>query len=580
MCGISGIIGEPSPGKLKQMLDLMFYRGPDETISFHDNVCSIGSNRLKIKGGSANKIEFNIFGRKIVIVLNGEVYNYKFLFERYSKNTEYCFKTDLELELLALMYVVDGESFVSKVDGMFAIAIYEFKKLILYRDRQGIKPLYYSVNSHNLIFSSEIKSIVSVDEKFHDINRNILIEQLLLSFAISENETILEGIYQVPPGNYLVFEDNIVSLARYYCFSPCKVSDDIKENTSITENLLEQSIDNAFSHDNSTKGLFLSGGLDSSLIAIKASRASLPFSAYTLDQIGAKNSEDVFYAKKLAEKLKFNHKIVSIDTEQAINNLVPFTYFYENIDFSGIFSPYGGLAFYLIAQKLSTYHKVAISGDGADELFAGYQYLHGMPHKVFDNVRNKSNKICDLSGYKEHLLDTINRTIAFSDEASVLYDLLVSSSICNFHLPCLDKCTSCFSMELRPIYLDNNLYEYVRSIGLAQKMHQGENKYFLKEIGIKNLTSIGLGSIIKRKKMAMPSALDKVTSSIDNRLKDLYSFCPQSKNKFSGLFYTLEQKILFDLFYYIFVYKKCNGDIKDMLLSDIINSQEFNKMYV
>jgi asparagine synthase (glutamine-hydrolysing) len=579
MCGISGIIGTFSPDKLQKMLQIISYRGPDETTVFSDNLCSIGLNRLKIKGNTTNKIQFNIFGRKVVVALNGEIYNYQSLRDHYSKNANYCFETDLELELLALMYVVDGELFINKVDGMFSIAIYDSRKLILYRDRVGIKPFYYTVNNRGMIFSSEIKAIVIVDENFHDINMSTLMEQLLLSFGISENETILKDIHQLSPGSYLKFENDSYFVKKYYNFTPIEVSADIEENIAITENLLDQAAIKCFKHDNLSKGLFLSGGIDSALLALKAHQLSFPFSAYTLSPDNNDDFEDALHAKELSKKLNINHHVMHVNKELAINSLIKFTYFYENIDFAGIFSPYGGLAFYLISKEISTFHRVAISGDGADELFAGYQSLHSNSQNVFNDIYNRANKIADRSGYKEHILNTLRRRFFSTDSPLVLYDLLLDSGLNNYHLPCLDKCTSCFSMELRPIYLDINLYEHARNIGLSQNMHDGMNKYILQKLSKKSLGQVGINMVSKRKKLAMPSALDGVIGHINQKLKDIYGISNQPRNKFSDLFLTIEQRIMFDLFYYIFVYKKCNINVDEVTLSEIIRSKEFSKMY-
>ena len=150
------------------------HRGPDESITIHFDNCSLGMNRLNIKGKGHLADHYYFLNQSISVVFNGEIYNYKKL--RFSMQQKgFIFKKDLEIELIALLYAFYGEKFILRIDGMFAIAIFDKKHLLLYRDRLGIKPLFYAKDiTGGFYFASEIKAILRTGAIFPEINPSFL----------------------------------------------------------------------------------------------------------------------------------------------------------------------------------------------------------------------------------------------------------------------------------------------------------------------------------------------------------------------------------------------------------------------
>jgi len=352
MCAILGC-KNISLEKFKTALNLMKHRGDDDTNIVTLGDYTFGFNHLAIQ--NLNTFTQPLLKNNILITFNGEIYNYK----------EF---GDTEIEAIYNLYQKYGVEFVNKLDGMFVIAIYD-KKLYLFRDIFGKKPLYFTKDG---IFSSEIKSIISILGYTPNINLQGLSEYLNLNSSIAPN-TIYEGIYKLPSGCY--FDG---SIKKYYDFKREVI--DISEEEAINEidKLLKNSINKRL-QSKVEIGSLLSGGIDSSLIATLMGKNIQTFS---IGYDGYENYDERKWARLVSDNINSNHNEVSMNKIE----------FFENIDkvIDIIDEPIGDSAFipaFHLASKIPL--KVVMSGEGSDELFLGYRRYEEFFEFQTSNLPNK-----------------------------------------------------------------------------------------------------------------------------------------------------------------------------------------------
>jgi len=361
MCGIVGFNWSDKV-LVKKMSDLMAHRGPDDSGFFVDKHISLGHRRLSILDLS-EKGHQPMFNEKedLVIVFNGEIYNYKKVKESLKKNHEFISHTDTEVIIHG--YEEFGENIFSMLEGMFAIALWDIKakRILLARDRIGKKPLYYYLNDGKLIFASEIKSILSHEEINREIDYQCLSDYLSLRYS-SEERTIFKNIKKLNPGSYLIFEKGKISIKKHWSipeFSSSGIPDE--KHTDI---LIEDAVRKRLMSDVPI-GVFLSGGLDSSAITAYMSRLTNKINTFS---VGFGDSTDeTKYANLIADKFGTNHKDILLDQEilQYLPNVV--------YHFDEPFADPASLPTFLLCREVSKKVKVALSGEGGDETFGGYQ---------------------------------------------------------------------------------------------------------------------------------------------------------------------------------------------------------------
>ena len=335
MCAILGAYNIDKT-KFKEALNLMRHRGDDDSNIVEFNNYLFGFNHLAIENLNNNTQPLCRDG--VLIVFNGEIYNYK----------EFA---DSEIEAIFYLYKKYGVKFVNKLDGMFAIAIYD-KKLYLFRDIFGKKPLYFTKNG---IFSSEIKAILKLLNT-SNINLKALAEYLNLNSSIAPN-TIYEGIYKLPAGCYYDGE-----IKRYYDFKREVIDISLDEAVDEVDRLLKKSILKRM-QSKVEIGSLLSGGIDSSLIASLMPKVVKTFS---IGYDGYENYDERKWARVVANNISSNHTEVSMNKKE----------FFENIDkvIDAMDEPIADSAYipaFHLATKIPL--KVVMSGEGSDELFLGYR---------------------------------------------------------------------------------------------------------------------------------------------------------------------------------------------------------------
>jgi asparagine synthase (glutamine-hydrolysing) len=386
MCGIAGIFlrdGEPvNEAIISAMCSAMVHRGPDERGTYISNNIGIGMTRLSIidiENGSQPIC--NEHGN-IWVVSNGEIYNFQELRERLI-SIGYRFKTRSDTEVIAHLYEEYGVDCVRHLRGMFAFAIWDDRRnrLMIARDRVGIKPLYYFENGRDIAFASELKSLL----QYPTIERRIDLESLQYLFAFMTtppDASIIANVKKLEPGHVLLAsEDNGAEVFRYWDveFKP----DRSRSEDSFSEELRVRLLDSVSSHlvSDVPVGVFLSGGMDSSAVAATMAKISeKPINTFSIGFQNRKYDESE-EAKDFAAQLGARHTELVLESD-ALAFLDEISWFLDE--------PFGdssAIPTYMVSRLAAKEVKVVLSGDGGDELFAGYdKYRVEQRQRVYDRI--------------------------------------------------------------------------------------------------------------------------------------------------------------------------------------------------
>ena len=371
MCGIAGIIGNKEPDKdiLKKLLFSISHRGPDHSGFFYDNKFIFGMNRLSIIDLESGNQPIQTENGRYVIIFNGEIYNYKEL--KKDIGSRYSFKTHSDTEVILAGYSLFGSNFFNKLNGIYAIAIWDKvkKKLTLSRDIRGVKPLYYGKKDSFIYFSSEIKSFIN-SNIFNEVD-NYSLQQFLSAGYIFNNSSSLKDVNQLYPGETIeIIENNIVnSFQRNQ-----KVFDDknknkneIKDVPKFVRNKIVEAVERQLVSDVPV-GLLLSSGIDSMsiLASIKLLNKLDQTNTYTAYYPSKEFSENTL-VEKLAKKWKFKNYSVKISPEDVNDNLDGIFKTFDNLDFI----PVSAIK-YILSNFSDKKNKVLLSGAGGDEIFCSY----------------------------------------------------------------------------------------------------------------------------------------------------------------------------------------------------------------
>ena len=368
MCGINGILNLKSESdnhqSILKMNRLLKHRGPDgEGVYTHQGV-ALGHTRLAIIDPSSESNQPFSINDQFFMTYNGECYNYKEL-KRDLERKGYHFKTQSDTEVVLNMYIEYGIDFVKKLNGIFSIAIYDKVKerVVLIRDRLGVKPLYYFKDSEQFIFSSEIKPILSQTNRF-DLNTDSVAYYFSYRY-VPGDETVFKNINMLPPATIMVIKpDNSYETIKYWDLNSVKIvkmkkiEAYDKFNDLFSDSVQRQTISDA------PLGVFLSGGIDSAAIASEAIKSTGTLDTYTMDL--NTDLDESKKAKEIANIIGASHTTFKINTndynlyEKALLAL-------EEPLGDSIISPT-----YALAQSVSKTKKVVLSGEGADEILNGY----------------------------------------------------------------------------------------------------------------------------------------------------------------------------------------------------------------
>ncbi len=370
MCGINGIFSFNNPLEnadylLTKMNDSIAHRGPDAEGVFVDNNIALGHRRLSIIDVSnhANQPMYGL--NRYSLVFNGEIYNYQNL----KSQLNYDFETNSDSEVIIAAYHKWGEDCVKHFNGMFAFAIWDNHKneLFIARDRVGIKPLYFYHDENQFVFSSQIKGILASGKIKPELNSSQLSNYLKFQTIYAPN-TILKKIYLLEAGTTLLLDKSGIKKEKYWSTEKDKSqvnTDSYSETKTKVNSLLTNAVERRMVSD-VPFGAFLSGGIDSSLMVALMSKVSTsPINTFNIS-FAEKEFSEAKYAEAVANKYKTNHTEINLTPNDLLNDIETAINFMDSPSADGINT--------FVVSKHTRKHgvKMAISGLGGDELFAGY----------------------------------------------------------------------------------------------------------------------------------------------------------------------------------------------------------------
>lgn len=533
MCGITGYYSPNklfSESELHAMTNSLEHRGPDAFGYYMDESIGFGHRRLSILdlSAAADQPMFSHCGR-FVIIYNGEVYNYREIaLELKANKPQLNFKTTSDTEVILEAFAHWGELFVEKLNGMYAIAIYDIQEraLFIYRDRMGIKPIYYYWDGENIVFASELKALKKLKGKI-DLKINVTaVHEFLHLGYIPEPHSIYEHIQKMPAGTFFKIKGKKLIVTNYWKAEhriKQQVEDDFNSAKKTLTALIESSVNYRMISD-VPFGTFLSGGIDSSLVtAIAQKFSNKPINTFSIGFKDEKHNESNF-AKNVANYLKTNHHEFILTEKESMPLFDTLNSIYDEpfADSSAIPT--------LIVSKLAREHvKMTLSGDGGDELFMGYgayQWAKRLSNPVLKTFRkpiafglsqfnSRYQRVGELLRYRDeaskkshifsqeqnlfsrqeikaliHLdlqkdlllkenFNSLMRTLS-SEEEQALFDI-------NYYLKDdllvkVDRASMHYSLETRVPLLDYRIVEFALNLSTDLKIKNGESKYLLKQI--------------------------------------------------------------------------------------------------
>ncbi len=574
MCGINGIYNHKSlkdvENKVKLMNSLTKHRGPDYSNIYLDSSVCIGHNRLSIIDlDSKSNQPFISADENLVLSYNGEIYNFLDLKKELSKS--YDFKTKSDTEVIIAAYSLWGIEMVYKFNGMFSFALWDKSKeeLFLCRDRFGIKPLYYIEVNQSIIFSSSIKALKSFSHEELNIKEDDLLDFLQYG-TVHQPNTILDKVKSVPRGSFLMAGNQETKIFEYWNLFESNNSNKVTSEPLKTVNkLLLESVEKRLISD-VPYGIFLSGGIDSSILVAAASKVSTQKVNTFSIVFKEKGFDERKFSRQIASKYKTNHLELELNPEEILQQIEEPFKFMDHPSVDGINT------FFISKQVHNQGFKMALSGAGSDELFAGYpvfkevfelenkKWLYSFPpqlrnifgkllqlrnqslksHKIAEilNLKllelpyfypifrkifanNTIYKLCDIKNISTenypfnwafNNLDTNNIGANYS-LISKISALEIETYLQNVLLRDADQMGMANSLEIRVPFLDHNLVEYVLSL-------PNELKYpiYPKKLLIDSTKGWIPDEIIHRKKMGFVLPWEKWMKN------ELSSFCEES----------------------------------------------------
>jgi asparagine synthase (glutamine-hydrolysing) len=566
MCGIAGIWSKNAHNQelVRQMMDSIKHRGPDGEglLSPAENL-TLGHVRLSIIDLKQGHQPMQTSNKDYTIVFNGEIYNYIELQKVLSK-AGISLQTNSDTEVLLYMYQIYGEKMLQKLNGMFAFAIYDKKKDIVFaaRDHFGIKPFYYFEKDGIFAFSSEIKALFKVPEIKTQVDEKSLNEYLTFQFVLKKH-TLFKNIFKLEPGTFLMIrKGEIIEKKRYW-----KIDFTVKEAKSEEQYseellaLLQRSMSLQMRSDVPV-GAYLSGGLDSSAVTMLASNnTSEPLNTFTGAFAESKDFDETEFAKIAAKASNANQYITYPKYADFIDYFEKIVYMMdEPAAGPGVFPQF------MVSKLASEHVKVVLGGQGGDEIFGGYAryavaYLEQCLKGAIFETQEKGQHIVTLNSiiknlpllkqyipllkkqfssglfepmdrryfqlidrspnlkniYREELLKSRDENALFNKFSQIFNradTLSYFNKMTHFDMETLlpsllhveDRASMAFSLESRVPLLDKNIVELAAKIPSPMKFAGGKTKYML----IKALEDIVPKKIIQRKdKMGFPVPLNQ-----------------------------------------------------------------------
>ena len=384
MCGIAGLVDPAVPAAplkriVSRMTDTLFHRGPDEEGLFVADGVGLGMRRLSIIDVAGGRQPIANEDGSVQVVFNGEIYNYLELRKELSRRG-HVFRTNSDTEVIAHLYEEKGVETFADLRGMFAVALWDrrARRLVLARDRMGKKPLFYAQRGNALLFGSEIKAILAADPTLAEPDVDSLGPYLQYG-VVPEPRTMFRHIRKLPAGHWLVHEGGETTVAPYWRLE--FVDDEAaapsrKQVIEELDRLLEEAVRIRLMSE-VPLGIFLSGGLDSTTIVAYAHKAGLrPIKTFTIG-FDRRQWDESADAEVVARHFGTDHHVLTL-REQDLADRLPDTVLTLVRHFDEPFGDSSALPTYYVSKLAREHVTVILSGDGGDELFAGYTAYKGL----------------------------------------------------------------------------------------------------------------------------------------------------------------------------------------------------------
>jgi asparagine synthase (glutamine-hydrolysing) len=537
MCGIAGIVSAEAgdridPAAIHRMCTAILHRGPDDEGVFVKDGTGLGMRRLSIIDLSGGHQPVFNEDRTVWVVFNGEIYNFPELRADLMQRGHH-FSTHTDTEVIVHLYEELGVDCVNKLRGMFAFALYDERrrKLLMARDRLGKKPLHYALQGQRLLFSSEIKSILAVAPELASVNNEALLQYMYFGY-VPDPLTAFTTIQKLPPGHLLEFENGKIGIRQYWdlpqygTHSPKSEEECLEE----MEHRLAEAVRIRLISD-VPLGALLSGGTDSStVVALMARASSKPVKTFAI-RFRDQDFNEAPYARMVAAKFGTDHHELTVEPD-ILHTVEMLT--------NSLEEPFGDssmLPTYFVSQMARQHVTVALSGDGGDEIFAGYErYGIHQRRQVFGHVPNWARRFYrerlypllpgDMRGkkysyhvslpWRERYVDAVALVPAFERDMPLLSDdfravvrtsgdprdvmyryfeqapakdpisqiLYVDTKtyMAGDILTKVDRMSMAKSLEVRVPILDHEFVEWATALPLEWKIRGGKQKYILRKL--------------------------------------------------------------------------------------------------
>lgn len=540
MCGIAGFI---SPKKatektLKDMLNRIIHRGLDGEGTYIDGDVALGHRRLAIIDLNTGEQPIYNEDKTLVVVFNGEIYNYQELREILIKEG-HVFKTNSDTEVLVHGYEAWGVDLPKHLKGMYAFALWnkKTKELYLARDEWGIKPLYYYESKDSFLFASEIKAMLDHPDFKKELNKEILASYLCFN-STPTKETFFKGVYRLEPGQFLLYKDGKKRMENFFSLQFEEVEQKKEEVVPKIKKAMETSVQYHLLSDVEV-GSFLSSGIDSSYLVSLAK----PDKTYTVGYEEA-TYDEIVYAKNLTEMLGIHNTSKKITKEEYMNAIPRILYYMDE----PLANP-SMISLYFVSELASKDVKVVLTGEGADELFGGYNsYLqetgqmwynkipYGIRHlfsqmvsflpevRGFNFIYRRGMKLEDnhiglgrvFSDREAMRIVKEKKQISTKEITAPVYQEYQKSSslvkrqaidyyfwLVNDFLHAVDRNTMCFGLEARTPFLFKDVYDVARTLPKHLKINKKETKVALRLASKDTIPN----DAYKKKKLGFPVPL-------------------------------------------------------------------------
>ena len=548
MCGIVGFTHKswlPESGRIERATATLIHRGPDQQGTFQSSVCSLGATRLKIIDLASGDQPILSDNGDVAIVFNGEIYNHQEL-RRELQKLGHNFHSHCDTETVLRAFLEWDTGCFARLRGMFAIALWtkSTKRLVLSRDRLGIKPLYFARRENDLFFGSELKAILIHPEIERRLNLDGLDCYLSLNYVPCP-WTLVEGVEKLPPGQWLEWRDGEVFSDSYW-----RLPFGTRGNWTLElakerlDDLLRQSVREHLVSD-VPLGMWLSGGLDSSTVLHYAAESGAPLKTFSISFQG-RSFDETRYIREVAQRYHTEHEELDLNPEVNLREVIEqFAYYSDEPSADA-----GALPVWFLSKLSKTKTTVSLSGEGADELFGGYlthranrlaAVARRLPRKAIqvalDALRAwpvSDDKIsfeyqlkrflegCHMAPERAHVywngtfseaqkaalvcaelpaalnevlaevrsrpsgLDDLAPFLSFDQKYFLADDILNKS----------DRMSMAHSLEVRPPFLDHRIVEFAASLPASLKIRGSNQKVLLKELMRDKLPP----SVVRRKK--------------------------------------------------------------------------------